>query len=137
MYICSIWVRLYVSDKNSVFADWSKWKGNAYQWKYDVENVLSVVRIRQMNKVHLMSYLLVYKLFELAVEWNPAIRNKTETILISKNHLHAAMAEKKIISVFCVSVVLHFPHQSAVQIKLVSSAWLYFLLKSTTEEKKS
>ena len=90
-----------------------------------------------MNKVHLMSYLLVYKLFEFAVERNPAIRNKTETILISKNHLHTAMTEKKIIRVFCVSVVLHFPHQPTIQIKLVSSAWLYFLLESTTEEKKS
>ena len=34
------------------------------------------------------SYLLVYKLFEFAVEWIPGIRSKAEVIFISKNHLH-------------------------------------------------
>ena len=33
-------------------------------------------------------YLLVYKLFEIAVEWIPAIKNKTVIIFVSKYHLH-------------------------------------------------
>ena len=79
-----------IINRNSVSAGWTKWKGNTYQWKYDAENVLSV-RIRQINKVHLMGYkkaLLIHKLFVFAVQWIPAIRNKAEIIFNSKNYLY-------------------------------------------------
>ena len=39
------------------------------------------------------NYLLVYKLFEFAVEWIPAIRNKAEIIFSSKYHLHYCNCE--------------------------------------------
>ena len=47
-------------------------------------------------------YLLVYKLFEFAGEWIPAIRNKAELFSIKKITFFTAIADKKIISVFCV-----------------------------------
>ena len=78
------------------------------------------------------NYLIVYKLVEFAVEWIPAIRNKVKIIFSSKNHLHYCNCW--IVSMFCVSVVLYSLPLSPVQIK---SAWLYFLLESTTEKKKS
>ena len=62
------------------------------------------------------NYLFVYKLFGFALEWIPAIRNKTEIIFSSKYDI-TAIADKKIVSAFCVSEVLHSPSQSAVQIK--------------------
>ena len=34
------------------------------------------------------NYLFVYKLFEFAVRWIPAVRNKAEIIFSLKNHLH-------------------------------------------------
>ena len=45
----------------------------------------------------------MYKLFEFAVEWIPAIRNKAELSSVQKITCITAMADKKIISVFCVS----------------------------------
>ena len=39
------------------------------------------------------NYLLVCKHFEFVIEWIPAIRNKAEVILSSKNHLHTAIAD--------------------------------------------
>ena len=58
----------------------------------------------------------VYKLSEFTVEWIPSVRNKAGTVLSSKSHLHiTATADKKIMSVFCVSGVLCSPPQSAVQ----------------------
>ena len=59
------------------------------------------------------NYLRVYKLFEFAVEWIPAMGNKVEIIFTCIT----AIADKKIMSVFCVSEVLCSPSQSAVQIK--------------------
>ena len=60
----------------------------------------------------------MYKIFEFAVEWIPAIRNKAEIIFSSKITCITAIADKKIISVFCVSGVLCCPLQpAAVQIK--------------------
>ena len=44
----------------------------------------------------------MYKLFEFAVEWIPAIRNKAELSSIQKITCMTVMATKKIISVFCV-----------------------------------
>ena len=44
-----------------------------------------------------------------------------------------AIADKKIISVICVSGAPHF----SLLFKLVSPAWVYFLLEHITEEKKS
>ena len=41
-----------------------------------------------MNKVHLMGYRKSLFARVLAFELIPAIRNKAEIILISKNHLH-------------------------------------------------
>ena len=51
----------------------------------------------------------MYKLFEFAVEWIPAIKNKAEVSSVQKITCITAMADKKIISVFCVSggKVLH------------------------------
>ena len=45
----------------------------------------------------------MYKLFEFAVEWIPAIRNKAELSSVQKITFITAIADKKIISVFCVS----------------------------------
>ena len=45
----------------------------------------------------------MYKLFEFAVEWIPAIRNKAELPSVQKITCITAMADKKIISIFCVS----------------------------------
>ena len=45
----------------------------------------------------------MYKLFEFAVEWIPAIRNKTESSSVQKITCITGMADKKIIIVFCVS----------------------------------
>ena len=45
----------------------------------------------------------MYKLFEFVVEWIPAIRNKAELFSVQKITFITAIAEKKIISVFCVS----------------------------------
>ena len=122
-----------------------------------------------MNKVHLMGYrkqlfAIVCKIFEFAVEWIPAIRNKADIISSSNKitcitrggsrtaatskmerfviidngfqlltitpklyildvaavldlPLVTAIADKKIVSVFCVSGVLCSPPQSALQIK--------------------
>ena len=44
----------------------------------------------------------MYKLFEFAVEWIPAIRNKAELSSIQKITFITAIADKKIITVFCV-----------------------------------
>ena len=51
----------------------------------------------------------MYKLFEFAVEWIPAIKNKAEVSSVQKITCITAMADKKIISVFCVpgGKVLH------------------------------
>ena len=62
------------------------------------------------------------KLFEFAVEWISAIKNKVEIIFSSKNHLNydkkaMAIADKKTISVFCVSGIVYSPTQSAIQIE--------------------
>ena len=68
-------------------------------------------------------YLLVYLLFEFAAEWFRAVRNKAELSPVLKITCITAIADKKIISVFCVSGILFSPLQSAVQIKdLFSSA---------------
>ena len=45
----------------------------------------------------------MYKLFEFAVEWIPAIRNKAELSSVQKITFITAIADKKIISVFYVS----------------------------------
>ena len=45
----------------------------------------------------------MYKLFEFAAEWIPAIRNKAELSSVQKITCITSMADKKIISVFCVS----------------------------------
>ena len=64
-------------------------------------------------------------------------KNKITNSSIQKITCITAIADTKMISMFCVPEVLHFLPKSAVQIKIVSSAWLYFLLESTTEEKES
>ena len=60
-----------------------------------------------MNKVHLIAiknkYSLVYKLFKFAVEYILLIRNKAELPSVQEITYITAMADKKIISVFCVS----------------------------------
>ena len=58
--------------------------------------------------------MLVYKLFEFVVEQIPAIRNKVE---IQKITCIIAIADKKIVSVFCVSGIFFSPRQSDVQIE--------------------
>ena len=62
-------------------------------------------------------YLLVYKLFEFAVEWIPAIGNKAELSSVKKITCITAIADNKIMSVFYVSGTLRVPSQSATQIK--------------------
>ena len=60
-----------------------------------------------MNKVHLMGYRisLFARLltFEFAVEWIPEIRYKAELSSVQKITSITAIADKKVISVFCVS----------------------------------
>ena len=48
-----------------------------------------------------------------------------------------AITDKKIISIFCVSGILYSPPHTCCSKQMVSLTWLYFLLESTTEEKKS
>ena len=63
------------------------------------------VRIRQMNKVHLMGYriLLFARLLAFWVcSWMSSIRNKAELSSIQKRTFITAITDKKIISVFCV-----------------------------------
>ena len=78
--------------------------------------------------------MLVHKLFEFPVEWIPAVRNKVEIIFSSKDHL--VLLQLLIKNNKCVLYiwVLFFPPQPVVQVKTVSSVWLYFLLESTTEK---
>ena len=64
-----------------------------------------------------INYLLVYKIFGLAVEWILAIRNKAEIIFSSKNHCITAVTGKKVTSIFCVSGVMCSPPHFAVQIE--------------------
>ena len=63
------------------------------------------------------NYLNIYKLFEFAVEWIPAIRNKPKLSWFQKISCITAITDKKMISVFCTSAILCSPPQSAVQIK--------------------
>ena len=58
--------------------------------------------------------MLVYKLFEFAVQWIPLIRNKAVLSSVKKIHLYIAIADKKIKSLFCVP---GGEPQPAVQIK--------------------
>ena len=46
----------------------------------------------------------MYNLFEFAVEWIPAIRSKSELSSVQKITWIPAMADKKIISVFCITI---------------------------------
>ena len=73
----------------------------------------------------------------MSVSKNDFLKNKITNSPIQKITCITVIADKKMISMFCVPEVLHFLPKSAVQIKIVSSAWLYFLLESTTEEKES
>ena len=63
------------------------------------------------------SYLLVYKLFEFAVEWIHEIRNKVKLSPVQKITYITAIAYEKVMDVFCVSGVLCSLPQSAVEIK--------------------
>ena len=51
----------------------------------------------------------MYKLFEFAVEWIPAIRNKAELSSVQKITCITAMSDKKIISVFFASGSIVLP----------------------------
>ena len=51
-------------------------------------------------------YRIVYKLFESAAEWIPAIRNKADLSSVQKFNCVTAIADKEIISIFCLSGVL-------------------------------
>ena len=80
-------------------------------------NFLSVW-IRQMNRVQENNYLLIHKLFEFAVEWIPGSRSNSQKLSsVQKLTCITAIADKKIIRVFCMSGILCSPPQSAVQIK--------------------
>ena len=63
------------------------------------------------------SYLLVYKLFEFAVEWIHEIRNKAKLSPVQKITYITAIAYEKVMGVFCVSGVLCSLPQSAVETK--------------------
>ena len=64
------------------------------------------------------SYLLLYNLFEFAVEWIPPIKSKTEITFSSKKSLALRqLLIRKQKSVFCVSGILYSQPQSAVWIK--------------------
>ena len=73
--------------------------------------------------------MLVYKLYAFAVECIPAVRNKTELSSVQKITCITAIADKKIINVFCVF--------SKYLISIFSSAWPSLLLEFTTQEKKA
>ena len=62
-------------------------------------------------------YIFVYKLLEFAVEWISITRIKQELSSVQKIICIITITDKKMISVFCVSGVLCFPPQPAVQIK--------------------
>ena len=64
------------------------------------------VRIRQMNKVHLMRYRILLFALLLAFWVCSSIRNKAELSLIEKITFITAIADKKIIGVFCMSGVI-------------------------------
>ena len=51
-------------------------------------------------------YGIVYKLFESAAEWTPAIRNKADLSSVQKITCVTAAADKEIVSIFCLSGVL-------------------------------
>ena len=61
--------------------------------------------------------LLVYKLFEFAIERIPLIKNKAELSSVQKIPCITPIADKKILSVLCVSGVLCFRPESAVKSK--------------------
>ena len=63
------------------------------------------------------NYVFVYKLFEFAVEWIPAIKKKQKLSSVQKITCITAIDDKKITSAFYVSGALCFSPQSAVQIK--------------------
>ena len=74
-----------------------------------------------MNKVHFMGiendYLLFNKLLSLQLNEFPQSEVKQKFSSIQKITYITAIADKKIISVFCVSMVFYSPPQPAVQIK--------------------
>ena len=72
------------------------------------------------------------------MELNEFLQSKVKKKLSSVQKISCitAIADKKIINAFYVIGVFCSPSQSAVQIFKVSSAWLYVLLESTTEDKK-
>ena len=89
-----------------------------------------------MNKVHLIeyNYLLVYELFEFAVEWITTIRNNAEIIFSSKNYLHYCIT-----CIICITtcwVVLCSPPQSVVSINSFFS-FVLFSPDIHRKEKKS
>ena len=82
------------------------------------------------------NYLLVYKLFECAVKWVSAIGNKAEIIINSKNHSqYYNYSQENNKCILCIWGIL-LPTSVCSSNLIVSSAWLYFLLESTSEEKK-
>ena len=148
MYICSICLRhvalfktwLVFINRSSVFAGWTRWKGNTYHLRYDALKCFICTHSSGEQSAFdglQKTILLVYKLFEFSVEWIHAIRNKAEIIFSSKNHLHycnCGWENNKCI--LCIWGIM-LPMSVCCSSKIVSSAWLYFLLESTTKEKKS
>ena len=81
--------------------------------------------------------LLVYKLFEFAVEWFQQSEIKQKLSLVQKITCITAIANKKIISVFCVSGVLCSPPQSAVQIRQFPQLGSIFSCNRKRKRKKA
>ena len=83
------------------------------------------------------NYLLACKLFEFAVEWIPATRIKQKLSSVQKITRIIAIADKKIISVFCVSGVLRSAPQYFVQIKWFLQLGSIFSCNRQRKRKKS
>ena len=98
-------------------------KRNIYQWKYDAQNVSSILYgfVRWTNCIWWAienNYLLVYILFEFAIEWIPAIRNKTELSSVQKITCIIAIADKTCKYILCIwDIILPAGPFSAGQIK--------------------
>ena len=100
-------------------------KRNIYQWKYDAQNVSSILYgfVRWTNCIWWAienNYLLVYILFEFAIEWIPAIRNKTELSSVQKITCIIAIADKTCKYILCLDLFLLVKSNSFFSLALFS-----------------
>ena len=121
--------------KNSVSADWTKWKGNACKRTNEslMFKMFYLYGFFRWTKCIWWAiennYLLIYKVFEFEVGWVSAVR-------ISRNYLHfrKSLALLKLLLRNSKCILCIWGIVISTIVSFVFSAWLYFLLKSTTEE---